>query len=239
MSGKVRYIFSMRTPLIEINNNYELDEKGSNINFNNNSNLNIEGELDDSNNKIKENSENSSFSAGASDIPDKYKFPPNEESINLNIDCNKVFSEIYAENENKQILLSQKELNQNPILVQDTPNAINMNKSLKFIHQVYMNQKRMNKNSDVYPYNVELHKNNNINNNENHYLNFNIKNKINYAKNYSQSEAFNKQINRFNNVGNLIMSNNINKNFNKNIVNKKSTYNFERNNVHLNINNNN
>ena len=43
----------------------------------------------------------------------------------------------------------------------------------------------MNKNSDVYPYNVELHKNNNINNNENYYLNFNNKNKIKYAKNNS------------------------------------------------------
>ena len=55
-----------------------------------------------------------------------------KKALILNIDCNKVFSEIYAENENKQILLSQKELHQNPILVQDTPNAINMNKSLKF-----------------------------------------------------------------------------------------------------------
>lgn len=34
MSGKVRYIFTMRTPLIETNNNFELDEEGNIINYN-------------------------------------------------------------------------------------------------------------------------------------------------------------------------------------------------------------
>ena len=242
MSGKVRYIFTMRTPLIEINNNFDLDEEGNIINYNNNSNLEMDLENNDS--KIKDNSVNNSFSPGAKDIPDKYKFPPHEEIINMNIDCNKVFSQIYIENENKQIMLSQKEIfNKGPILIQDTANANNMDKSLKFRHQIY--QKRMNKNKNAFydDYNFsdnEFQKNNKeLNNIENHFINNN--NQINYLKNNSKSGTYNKPGNRINKVGNLIMSHNVNINNNnkKNYLNKKSTYNFERNNIKLNMNNKN
>ena len=242
MSGKVRYIFTMRTPLIEINNNFDLDEEGNIINYNNNSNLEMDLENNDS--KIKDNSFNNCFSPGAKDIPDKYKFPPHEEIINLNIDCNKVFSQIYIENENKQIMLSQKEIfNKKPILIQDTANANNMDKSLKFRHQIY--QKRMNKNKNAFydDYNFsdnEFQKNNKeLNNKKNHIINNN--NQINYLKNNSKSGTYNKPGNRFNKVGNLIISNkvNINNNNKKNYLNKKSTYNFERNNIKLNMNNKN
>ena len=235
MSGKVRYIFTMRTPLIETNNNFELDEEGNIINYNNNSNLDMDLENNDS--KLKDNSENN-FSPGAKDIPDKYKFPPSEEIINMNIDCNKVFSQIYLENQNKQIKLSQKEIfnNKGPILIQDTANANNMDKSLKFRHQYYIKQKRINKNGlyDNYNFSDFEFRNNNLenNNNENHYMN----NVINYLKNNLKNEAYNKSVNRFNKVGNLIMSHNVK---NKNFLNKKSTYNLERNNIKLDMNNNN
>jgi hypothetical protein len=206
----------MRTPLIEINNNFDLDEEGNIINYNNNSNLEMDLENNDS--KIKDNSVNNSFSPGAKDIPDKYKFPPHEEIINLNIDCNKVFSQIYIENENKQIMLSQKEIfNKGPILIQDTANANNMDKSLKFRHQIY--QKRMNKNKNAFydDYNFsdnEFQKNNKeLNNIENHFIN---NNQINYLKNNSKSGTYNKPGNRFNKVGNLIMSHNVNINNNNN-----------------------
>ena len=240
MSGKVRFIFTMRTPLKELNNNFELDEEGNIINYNNNSNLNIDLELDDSNYKIKDNSENANFSPGAKDIPDKYKFPPHEEIININIDCNKVFSEIYLENENKQIILSQKELlNKNPIIVQDTADANYMDKSLKIRHQAYIKQKRLNKNKydyidDNFMPNSEYQINPNSDNNNN-YKN-NNKNKINYLKNTSKISTYNKQGNHFNNVGNLIMSHNIN---NNNKFNKKSTYDFQRNNIKINMKKNN
>ena len=229
MSGKVRYIFTMRTPLIEINNNFELDEEGNIINYNNNSNLDMDLELND-----KDNSQNNSFSPGAKDIPDKYKFPPREEIINMNIDCNKVFSQIYLENQNKQIKLSQKEIYNNkcPILIQDTANANNMDKSLKFRHQYYIKQKRINKNDNYNFSDIEFRSNNlKCNNNNENYLNI-----ISYLKNNIKNETYNKPINRFNKVGNLIMSHNVN---NKNCLNKKSTYNLERNNIKLDMNNNN
>ncbi len=243
MSGKVRYIFTMRTPLIEKNNNFELDEEGNIINY--------DMELNDLNSKNGENSEISNFSPGAKDVPDKYKFPPHEEIINMNIDCNKVFSQIYIENENKQIIMSQKDLNRNPILKQDTSNAINMNKSLKYRYDIYKNEIRNKKNKMNYYfydnnfYNDEYQKNNNINNEfENYYGNNDYNeynNKVNYIKNFShQNDLYNKQKNnRFNNVGNLIMSHNVDKKLNNKIFNQKSTYNFERKNINLNLNNNN
>ena len=235
MSGKVRYIFTMRTPLIELNNNFELDDEGNIINNNNNSNNEFD-DMNNSNSKIKDNSENNIYTPGAKDIPDKYKFLPHEEIINMNINCNKVFSQIYIENENKQIMLSQKEIySKAPILIQDTADAHNMDKSLKFRHQIYMNNhKRMNKNKfDYFNGNQfsedEFKKSNN--------MDYNAKNnKMNFLKINSKTGTYDKPGNRFNKVGNLIMSHNINNNFNKNLVNKKSTYNFERNNINLNMN---
>ena len=254
MSGKVRYIFTMRTPLIEVNNNFELDEEGNIINFNdNNNNNNIDIDLDfddDSNCKMKDNLENVSFSPGAKDVPDKFKFPPREVVINMNIDCNKVFSEIYLENENKQILLSQKELyRSNPIMIQDTADANNMDKSLKYRHQAFMNQKKINKTrydyiDDEQIQNYKFQRNHNIINDKINYRN-NITHKTNFLKNSSLNGMYgiynnNKQGNHFNNVGNLIIShNNNNNNSNKIKLNKKSTYDFKRNNIDFNMNKNN
>ena len=186
MSGKVRYIFTMRTPLIEFNNNYEIDEEGNIIQFTNNSGLDFDTDDDCKN---KDHLENVSFSPGAKDIPDKYKFPPRQGVINMNIDCNKIFSEIYLENENKQILLSQNELyhKNNPIIIQDTADANNMDKSLKYRHQAYLNQKKINKtkynyiDDDQMP-NFRLHKNHNLNNDKIFYRNNNTV-KINFLKN--------------------------------------------------------
>ena len=238
MSGKVRYIFTMRTPIKEKNNNFELDKEGNIINFN-------DDNLDFGNDISNGNSENS-FVFGAKDIPDKYKFPPHEEIINLNMDFNKVFSQIYLENENKQIMGQDQIFNKKPILIQDTANAINMDKGLKFRHDVYMKNKKNNERNDIYEYfgNNQIpspifQNNNNLNYNNmesNNRINIhNNRNKINYLKN-SKIGTYNKS-SRFNNVGNLIMSQNVN-NIN-NFSNKKSTYNFERNKLKLNLNTNN
>ena len=232
MSGKVRYIFTMRTPIIEKNNNFELDKEGNIINFN-------DDNLDFGNDISNGNSENS-FVFGAKDIPDKYKFPPHEEIINLNMDFNKAFSQIYLENENKQIMVSQDQLfNKKPILIQDTANAINMDKGLKFRHDVYMKNKKNNERNDMYEYfgnNQIFQNNNNLNYNNmesNNHININNnRNKMNYLKS-SKIGTYNKS-SHFNNVGNLIMSQNVN-NIN-NFSNKKSTYNFERNKLKLNLN---
>lgn len=229
MSGKVRYIFTMRTPLIEKNNNFELDNEGNIINFN-------EDNLDFGNDISNGNSE-SSFVFGAKDIPDKYKFPPHEEVINMNMDCNKAFSQMYLENENKQIMASQDQIfNKKPILIQDTANAINMDKGLKFRHDVYKKNKKNNEINDIYEYfgNNQILNYNNMESNNRININ-NNRNKINYLKN-SKVGTYNKS-SRFNNVGNLIMSQNMN-NIN-NFSNKKSTYNFGRNKVKLNLNTNN
>lgn len=75
MSGKVRYIFTMRTPLID--NLYQIDSEEKN-----------EYDYDDMGNKLSDNSGNSSFAYGAKDIPEKYKFPENDLAININMNCN-------------------------------------------------------------------------------------------------------------------------------------------------------
>ena len=133
MSGKVRYIFTMRNPLIDNINQVETEEKN-------------DFDLDDCGNKISENSGNSSFAYGAKDIPDKYKFPETEISINLNMNCNYVLQQITIQNQLKQLNYQQKLIfNSEPILIQDTADASNMDKGLKFRHRIYLqNKKKMN-----------------------------------------------------------------------------------------------
>ena len=198
MSGKVRYIFAMRTPLIENNNKFEIDEEGNIIENNdlNSDNINYDSETNNitDNFDAKNNSE-SDFYSSAKEIPIKYKFPNFENAININIDCNKVFSQIYIENENKQLLLSKNEL-------------INFMKSQKF-------QKNKNINDNI------------INNNIINTKKYSIKNDlINYNINQKPGNTFNK-------LGNLIISQSTN------ALNKKNTYNFDRNNIKINMNDNN
>ena len=198
MSGKVRYIFAMRTPLIENNNKFEIDEEGNIIENNdlNSDNINYDSETSNitDNFDVKNNSE-SDFYSSAKEIPIKYKFPNFENAININIDCNKVFSQIYIENENKQLLLSKNEL-------------INFMKSQKY-------QKNKNINDNI------------INNNIINTKKYSIKNDlINYNINQKPGNTFNK-------LGNLIISQSTN------ALNKKNTYNFDRNNIKINTNDNN
>ena len=198
MSGKVRYIFAMRTPLIENNNKFEIDVEGNIIENNdlNSNNINYDSETSNitDNFDVKNNSE-SGFYSSAKEIPIKYKFPNFENAININIDCNKVFSQIYIENENKQLLLSKNEL-------------INFMKSQKF-------QKNKNINDNI------------INNNIINTKKYSIKNDlINYNINQKPGNTFNK-------LGNLIISQSTN------ALNKKNTYNFDRNNIKINMNDNN
>ena len=137
MSGKVRYIFTMRTPLID--NRILLETENQD-----------DYELDDCGNKISENSDNSSFIYGAQDIPKKYKFPEHEFALNLNINYNFIVQQISIQNQIKQLSLQQKLiLNDKPRLIQDTADASNMDKGLKFRYNIYMqNRKKLKDNSN-------------------------------------------------------------------------------------------
>ena len=134
MSGKVRYIFTMRTPLIDNLNQIDSEEKN-------------EYDYDDMGNKLSDNSGNSSFAYGAKDIPEKYKFPENDLAININMNCNYVLQQITIQNQIKQLNYQQKIMfNSEPILIQDTADASNMDKGLKYRHNVYLkNKKKINK----------------------------------------------------------------------------------------------
>ena len=160
MSGKVRYIFTMRTPLIDNLNQIEPEEKN-------------EYDLDDCGNKISENSGNSSFIYGAKEIPDKYKFPELEFSINLNMNYNYIIQELTRLNQIKQLNYQQRLLlNIDPILIQDTADASNMDKGLKFRHNIFLkNIKKMKKNSYLFEQNFYESPFNNYNNMDydNHY----------------------------------------------------------------------
>jgi len=227
MSGKVRYIFTMRTPLID--NLNQVDEEKN------------EYDLDDCGNKISENSGNSSFAYGAKEIPDKYKFPESEFAINLNMNCNYILQQITIQNQIKQINYQQKMiLNSEPILIQDTADASNMDKGLKFRHNIYLQNKKKMKKFRKYPFEENFFENpfnNNYNNNieyDNDYRyildldkNNDIINYNNYHHNRQLSDGalineneiynYNNIINnnaksqnqnteRFKNIGNLIVS---------------------------------
>ena len=230
MSGKVRYIFTMRNPLVDNLNQLEQDEK-------------IEYELDDCGNKLNENSGNISFAYGAKDIPDKYKFPGNEFAINLNMNYNYVLQQITLQNIIKQSKYQQKLLrNIEPILIQDTADASNMDKGLKFRHNIYLQNKKKMKNLRRYPFEENFFENpfNNYNNMEydNGYRyvfdlegNNDLINNDNYTKNRQLSDGalmpengFYEQNNfnnvarsqnqyneRFKNIGNIIISQGNNK----------------------------
>jgi hypothetical protein len=233
MSGKVRYIFTMRTPLVDNLNQVESEDKN-------------DYDLDDCGNKISENSGNSSFAYGAKEIPDKYKFPEYEFAINLNMNCNYVLQQITIQNQIKQLSYQQKMiLNSEPILIQDTADASNMDKGLKYRHHIYLqNKKKMNKfrkypfeenffenpfnnyndnyeYDNGYRYGFNLEKNDLLDNNMNDMGNENSdhfhskgrqlsdgalmqENDINTFKNITKSQ--NENTDRFKNIGNLIVS---------------------------------
>ena len=237
MSGKVRYIFAMRTPLKELNNKFEVDGEENIIESNdlNIDNLNYESS---NNNNINEgdnnaNFENYNFYPGAKDVPLKYKFPRNENAININIDCNKVFSQIYIENENKQLLLSKNELiNKNPIYIQDTANATKTDKSLKFKNTNFHKSQKA-QNNKYQNYNNILISNRNINSKKYKLNNANFnKGSQKYLINNNVYNQNHIQGNTFNKLGNLIISQS------SNVLNKKYTYNFDRNNAKYKIVNN-
>ena len=211
MSGKVRYIFTMRTPLIDKNNMEDelIEEKFD--------------ELDDCGRG--DVSGNSSVLYGAKDIPDKYKFPPHEEIININMNCNYVLSQFYIQNELKQLGYQQKLLlNSEPILVQDTADASNMDKGLKFRHDIYIqNKKKFRKNNKSYleenfyenPFNnynnISRSTNENINNQKPYSGKYNrerkiISNEASIFQNEPQIQNSNDQTGRFRNIGSLIIS---------------------------------
>ena len=153
MSGKIRYIFTMRTPLIETHS--EIND-------------NILGDIDNEDNKNEldgirqyESISNNNDLYGATDIPDKFKFPPREISYNINMNCNRVMTQIFIENEIHQIRsMRENQMNQ----MYDNYNS-NYNRNN------YQSKKNIKNNKS----------NNNINNNNynNNYINNNNNNNIN------------------------------------------------------------
>ena len=233
MSGKVRYIFTMRTPLIDNLNQIDSEEKN-------------DYDFDDCGNKLSDNSGNSSFAYGAKDIPEKYKFPDNEFAININMNCNYVLQQITIQNQIKQLNYQQKMMfNSEPILIQDTADASNMDKGLKFRHNVYLkNKKKINKfkkyqdpyqenifenpfnnnyNDNIefdngYKYGLEFENNNEIYENNINNNNYTKSRKLqegefiqgndlhNMKNNNMKSQNQNHNTNRFKKIGNLIIS---------------------------------
>lgn len=200
MSGKVRYVFTMRTPIIDNIGQLETEEKN-------------DAELDDCGNKISDNSGSSSFIYGAKDIPEKFRFPEGELAININMNFNFVLQQITIQNQIKQLNYQQRMIrNNDPILVQDTADASNMDKGLRVRHRIYVqNKKNQIKNNKFLfdesyfespfnnynnidyenDYNYILDMQNNPNyyeNNYNNYNNFNYNNNINYKNNLRKGQ---------------------------------------------------
>lgn len=256
MSGKVRYIFTMRTPLIDNRILLETENKD-------------DYELDDCGNKISENSANSSFIYGAQDIPKKYRFPEHEFALNLNINYNYIIQQISIQNQIRQFSLQQKLiLNDKPRLIQDTADASNMDKGLKFRYNIYMQNRKKLKDNSKYLFEERFYENpfinyNNIdfdneygyvvdfqndNDNDNDDYDNNINN--NYHRNRMLSDGMlineneyqnyrnlvnnnmrsqNQNSERLKNIGNLIVSQDAN-NFNNHNNNENFINNYDENN---------
>ena len=256
MSGKVRFIFTMRTPLIDNRILLETENKD-------------DYELDDCGNKISENSANSSFIYGAQDIPKKYRFPEHEFALNLNINYNYIIQQISIQNQIRQFSLQQKLiLNDKPRLIQDTADASNMDKGLKFRYNIYMQNRKKLKDNSKYLFEERFYENpfinyNNIdfdneygyvvdlqndNDNDNDDYDNNINN--NYHRNRMLSDGMlineneyqnyrnlvnnnmrsqNQNSERLKNIGNLIVSQDAN-NFNNHNNNENFINNYEENN---------
>ena len=192
MSGKVRYVFTMRTPIIDNMVQIETEEKN-------------EAELDDCGNKISDNSGNSSFIYGAKDIPDKFRFPEGEIAININMNFNYVLQQLTIQNQLKQLNYQERMIrNNDPILVQDTADASNMDKGLRVRHRIYVQNKknRIRNNKFLFddsyfesPFN---NSNNNIDyDNDYNYL-LDVQNNPNYYENSYNN--FNYNNNYYNNI---------------------------------------
>ena len=246
MSGKVRYIFTMRTPLID--NRILLETENQD-----------DYELDDCGNKISENSDNSSFIYGAQDIPKKYKFPEHEFAINFNINYNFIVQQISIQNQIKQLSLQQKLiLDDKPRLIQDTADASNMDKGLKFRYNIYMqNRKKLKDNSNylfeerfyenpfrnynnldfdnVYGYVVDFQNENDNDNNEEYQNNINN----NYHRNRLLSDGMLINENDYQNYRNFMNNNMRSQNQNRERLNSYNSLVNSTNNQNNIINNNN
>ena len=182
MSGKIRYIFTMRTPLIETHSEINDNILGDIDNEDNKNELDGIKQYESISNVISNNND----LYGATDIPDKFKFPPREISYNINMNCNRVMTQIFIENEIHQIRsMRENQMNQ----MYDNYNS-NYNRNN------YQSKKNIKNNKS----------NNNINNNNynNNYINNNNNNNIN-------SRYGNQQIdyNEYNPNKNSYNSNNI------------------------------
>lgn len=236
MSGKVRYIFAMRTPLIELNNKFELDEEG-NIIENNDVNYDS-GEANNENNSDGNNIEDNdtyNFHPGAKEVPLKYRFPRIENSINININCDKVFSQIYIENENKQFLMSKQDvINKNNKFIQEPIQTNKIDKFLTFKNTNFIKNQNMPNNKYKNEHNKILISNRNIHSKNYNFPHLNIKHDS-HKNIFNNNEAYiiyPKNVNTFNKLGNLIISQS------SNAINKKNTYDFTRNNTKINMNKN-
>ena len=164
MSGKVRYIFAMRTPLIELNNKFELDEEGNIIENNgvNYDSVEANNENNSDGNNIEDN-DTYNFHPGAKEVPLKYRFPRIENSINININCDKVFSQIYIENENKQFLMSKQDvINKNNKFIQEPTQTNKIDKFLTFKNTNFIRSQNVPNNKYKNEHNKILISNRNI-----------------------------------------------------------------------------
>ena len=153
MSGKIRYIFTMRTPLIETHSEINDNILGDIDNEDNKNELDGIRQYESISNVISNNND----LYGATDIPDKFKFPPREISYNINMNCNRVMTQIFIENEIHQIRsMRENQMNQ----MYDNYNS-NYNRNN------YQSKKNIKNNKSNNNINNNNYNNNYINNNNN------------------------------------------------------------------------
>ena len=192
MSGKVRYIFTMRTPIIDNLGQLDTEEKN-------------DIELDDCGNKISDNSGSSSFIFGAKDIPEKFRFPEGELAININMNFNFVLQQITIQNQIKQLNYQQRMIrNNDPILVQDTADASNMDKGLRVRHRIYVQNKKHQIKNNKFLFDESF-----FESPFNNYNNIDYENDYNYILDLQNNPNYYE-----NNFNNNFNNNNINNNFN-------------------------
>ena len=156
MSGKIRYIFTMRTPLIETHSEINDNILGDIDNEDNKNELDGIKQYESISNVISNNND----LYGATDIPDKFKFPPREISYNINMNCNRVMTQIFIENEIHQIRsMRENQMNQ----MYDNYNSNYNRNNYQSKKNIKNNKSNNNINNNNYNNNYINNNNNNIN----------------------------------------------------------------------------
>jgi hypothetical protein len=203
MSGKVRFIYTMRTPLKETENvlwnnmygNFNFEDNNNNNDMNNNFEIDNENNNNDNNNFNNNFNEFDDYNEVKMDVPNKYKLPPREEYVNINMNCNRAINQIYLDNQIKQI---NNFNNANNLNINLNDEYIKIPKNI-FLNTLSSTISQMNNNNTQNNLNFSYHSNYSRKTKDHNFLNNLPSNRIKRIDNLYRYYNYNNNYNSYNN----------------------------------------